>query len=442
MFTFCLVTKGRRDYLPATLESLRVALGFDDVNIVIIDNGCPSDISDSLKQWCVRFDDRAKYVRFDVNETAATRVWDTLRTMDIDWISFPGDDDVIRPEFLESLRSNIKHNPTLVAAAASMQVIDSAGRHSGDIRRPVEFDGSVNSYLAGALSEPPFLFPALFFKFAVVKGEVPGSRYVFDWWLALNLIIAGTIKTTNEIAIDYRVHDGQESALAPKRRKYFEAQLVFSRFIDSSILDGFLSKNTSNEIWLFWSGLMKNKPIYQNQEFGKYILTRLGEKLVGCTSDKSIANQILGDLASMNGVLLRRGEIRSLSGRTMDTTTVSFANFKLTSADNGCLNLNALILDSSANYEHGARFVVGCDHSQNHYDFLTNCRVDGDESATWLDRLIVKITEEMELGGDLNFTLTPRERRLITITRNIKNRLPSALLNQVKRFLLPSEGIK
>ena len=72
MFTFCLVTKGRRDYLPSTLESLRVALGFDDVNIVIIDNGCPSDISHSLKQWCIQFDNRAKYVRFDVNETAAT----------------------------------------------------------------------------------------------------------------------------------------------------------------------------------------------------------------------------------------------------------------------------------------------------------------------------------------------------------------------------------
>ena len=442
MFTFCLVTKGRRDYLPSTLESLRVALGFDDVNIVIIDNGCPSDISDSLKQWCIQFDDRAKYVRFDVNETAATRAWDTLRTMDIDWISFPGDDDVVRPEFLESLRSSIKDNPTLVATAASMQVIDSAGRHSGEIRRPVEFDGSVTSYLAGALSEPPFLFPALFFKFAVVKGEVPGSRYVFDWWLALNLIISGAIMTTKEVAIDYRVHDGQESALAPKRRKYFEAQIVFSRFIDSSILDGFLLGNSSNENLLFWSGLKKNKPIYQDQEFGNYILARLGEKLAGCTSDKLIANQILGDLASMNGVLLRRGEIRSLSPRTSDTTTVSFANFKLTSADNDCLNLNALILDSSANYEHGAKLVVGCEHSQCHYDFLTDCRVMSDDSAIWLDRLIVKITEEMELGGDLSFTLTPRERRLITITRNMKNRLPNALLNQLKRFLLLSKGIK
>ena len=428
--------------MPSTLESLRVALGFDDVNIVIIDNGCPSDISHSLKQWCIQFDNRAKYVRFDVNETAATRVWDTLRTMDIDWISFPGDDDVVRPDFLESLRSNIKDNPTLVAAAASMQVIDSAGHHSGEIRRPVEFDGSVTSYLAGALSEPPFLFPALFFKFAVVKGEVPGSRYVFDWWLALNLIIAGAIMTTDEIAIDYRVHDGQESALAPKRRKYFEAQIVFSRFIDSSILDGFLLENSSNENLLFWSGLKKNKPIYQDQEFGNYILTRLGEKLAACTSDKSIANQILGDLASMNGVLLRRGEIRSLSRRTLDTTAVSFSNFKLTSADNGCLNLNALILDSSANYEHGAKLVVGCEHSQGHYDFLTDCRVISGESATWLDRLIVKVTEELELRGDLFFTLTPRERRLITIIRNMKNKLPNALLNQLKRFLLPSEGIK
>jgi hypothetical protein len=201
-------------------------------------------------------------------------------------------------------------------------------------------------------------------------------------------------------------------------------------------------ENSSNENLLFWSGLKKNKPIYQDQEFGNYILTRLGEKLAACTSDKSIANQILGDLASMNGVLLRRGEIRSLSRRTLDTTAVSFANFKLTSADNGCLNLNALILDWSANYEHGAKLVVGCEHSQGHYDFLTDCRVISDESATWLDRLIVKVTEELELRGDLFFTLTPRERRLITIIRNMKNKLPNALLNQIKRFLLPSEGMK
>ncbi len=442
MFTFCLVTKGRRDYLPATLESLKAALSFADVNIIVIDNGCPVDVSNLLNQWCSQFDDRAKYLRFDVNETAATRVWSALRNMNIDWITFPGDDDVINPKFLESLKGEIKKNPNLVAVAASLRVIDSTGGQSGEIRRPAKFDGVISSYLAGALSEPPFLFPGLFFKFGVIEGEIPSSRYVFDWWLALNLIISGAIMTTSEIAIDYRVHEGQESALAPKRRKYFEAQIVLSRFVNSSNFETFISELSPDEIYVFWLGLVKSKPIYQNREFGNYLLTQIGEKLAGCISDEVIANQILSELASINGVLLRKGEISSLSNRERNSATDLHGNFKLVSVDDSCPILKSLISETNLNSELGINIVLGCKHSRKHSDFVANCQVKTENEVAWLDNLIVEITEDLESSGKLTFTLTPYEKLLISKVRGMRNRIPSVVLNKFKRFVMPSGGIK
>jgi glycosyltransferase involved in cell wall biosynthesis len=443
MFTFCLVTKGRRDYLGETLDSLKAALGESDVNIIIIDNGCSPDISDSLKQWCAQFDDRAKYIRFEINETAwGARVWDTLQNMNVDWISFPGDDDVVRPEFIGSLRLEIEKNPNLVAAAASMRVIDSKGRKSGEIRHPAQFDGGIPNYLAGALSEPPFLFPSLFFKFSVVKGGIPGSRYVFDWWLSLNLIISGVVMTTREIAIDYRVHESQESALAPKRRKYFEAQLVFSRFISSPTFDGFISGLTSKEIALFWLGLVRSKPIYQDQEFGNYLLVQLGGKLAESVSDNEIADQILGELAGMNGVLLRTGEIRGFTRRTSDSSSHSSQNFELIPSDSACPSLTSLIMESSQNSKVETSFFVGCEHSKNRYDFLIDCKVTTEERANWLDKFIVQITEELESSGRLSFTITPIERMFITRVRQMRNRIPISLLDLLKRLVMRSGRIE
>ena len=431
MFTYCLVTKGRREYLPSTLESLRAALEFSDVNVIIIDNGCPSDISELLLQWCAKIGEQARYLRFDINETAATRVWEALRKFEIDWVSFPGDDDVIHPQFLEKMRFEIESNPSLSAVAASLNVIDSVGIRTGEVRNPREFTGDVPSYFANCISEPPFLFPALFFKFPLVKGDVPTSRYVFDWWLALNLVAAGSILTSKEVAIDYRVHPGQESALAPNRRKFFEAKIVFSRFFQSSVFRSFISSCREEEIREFWAQLRGNRPIYQNREFGDYLFTLIGITLADCVTDIALAIEILGDLAIDNGVLLRHGEIRSIINHAFPESVWTASNFHLEPVGIECQKLISLVAPYNSIENRGKKFVVSCTHSRNKGDIEINCE-EQIESSTWVDALIVTITENLESSGSLSFTISPAEKMLISAARRWKVKIPSLLKLKMK----------
>lgn len=434
MFTYCLVTKGRRDYLPSTLETLSAALHYDDVNVIVIDNGCASDITEFLKQWCLKNDEKAKYLRFDVNETSATRVWDTLRGFDIDWISFPGDDDLIHPEFLEILRLELERRPNLAVVAASMEVINSSGTRTGEIRKPKVFSGSIPTYLAKSIHEPPFLFPALFFKFSLVKGDIPSSRYVFDWWLALNLVALGNILISSEVAIEYRVHSGQESALAPKRRKFFEAQVVISRLIQSSVFQDFISGCSKEEVREFWLEIRRDRPIYQDQEFGNYLFTLIGLKLVDSIEDVALSCEILNELAIENGVLLRHGEVRSVSNRKISDGNGMDSNFKLEQFGKGCPKLASLISQFNSNSTHTSKFFVGCVHSHKKVDFLINCEEDLG-SVFWIDELIVNITDHLESQGKLSFTLSPAERKLISVARRWKGKVPNTIRIELKKTL-------
>jgi hypothetical protein len=432
MITYCVVTKGRRDFLPSALKALSSALDFQGVNVVIIDNGCPADISESLKRWCAQYSNRAHFLRFDDNETGPTRVWVALQKMDIEWITFPGDDDVVNPVFLELLTTEIRENPNLIAVAASMRIIDSSGTLTGEIRRPADFSGLIPSYLAGAFSEPPFLFPALFFKFKALETKVPASRYVFDWWLSLSLISMGAFKVTNSIAIDYRVHQGQESAVAPSRRKYFEAQIILSRFIDSIAFNEFISRSTPEDISIFWSALKTNRPIYQDREFGNYLMTLLGEKLANCTGDIVQANRILGELANTSGVLLRPGEMRSLSNRELNSASLKHANFQITLAEETCPRISSLIVELGVHLKAETNFTIGCKHSNKPYEFLIVCEKMIEDPGLWLDNLIVRITKKMEIEGKFSFTISPSEKLFIAAGRRIKVKLPHVLIKRVK----------
>ena len=229
-FTYCLVTKGREEFLPLSLAPLKTVLLNADVEVIIVDNGCSAEVSEMLRMWCA--ETQAKYLRFDLNSPAAPRIWAALKNFDIDWITFPGDDDVICPEFLIPARAIISNDNRLTAIAGSMRIIDSVGNRTGQVRNPLNLNEDKVENIARSLHQPPFLFPGLFIKFDAITMPLPNSRYIFDWWLSLNLICVGNTSTTKEIAIDYRVHKSQESTIAPSRRKYFEAQVVLWRFID------------------------------------------------------------------------------------------------------------------------------------------------------------------------------------------------------------------
>jgi hypothetical protein len=440
MFTYCLVTKGRREFLPSALASLSVALQNEDVQVIIIDNGCPSDISQILSEWCQRSAKRAFYIRFDVNDASAPRVWDALDDFEIDWITFPGDDDVIKSEFLVAARDVIRKNPEVRALASSMRIIDSVGAPTGQLRRPASYSGDELLYLANALHQPPFQFPALFFKFNSIKTPLPKSRYIFDWWLSLNLILGGNFKISEVVAIDYRVHNQQESAVAPNRRKYFEAQVVLSRFINSELFSKYLLELTDQEKLNFWKAVCDKEPLYGDLEFGAAIKLELLLKLSDSTYDSSISGEMIGKHAALKGVFLQEGEVHAFLSAEQSRSTMLPANFRIKVAEGSCAVISRLgqfgsILDVST-----STFFVGCSHAKGNFTYVLNCENTHQSYQEILDLLLVKITNQLEAEGQFDFKITPIERTFVKIFRRAKNKLPNRVFRYSKKMLTRSKS--
>jgi hypothetical protein len=435
MFTYCLVTKGRRDYLPSTLNALKVALQQSDVQVIVVDNGCPEDVSSILSDWCSAAGNKAHYVRFDINDSSAPRIWNMLRNFDIDWITFPGDDDIIRPEFLQFARERISLTADANVIASSMCIIDSNGTPTGLKRRPSEFHGDRAQYLANALHEPPFLFPGMFIKFSSVTMPLPQSRYIFDWSLSLNLIALGPVVTTEEVSINYRVHSDQESALAPNRRKYFEAQIVISRFLESNVFENYLHEMTDDQKFEFLLLISKEIPIYGDLEFGRTVQNILSLKVIDSMEDPDRSSDAMGIFAALNGVLLREGEIRTMLATTYSGIQNSKANFCLSVADGTCEILVQHLSASQFEINPLPSSVVYCSHSNGSGHYLVDCEAFRLNPAASVDSLIVRITETLEMTGDYEFKLSPFERTLVNRLRSIKSLVPATLIRRIKNIL-------
>jgi hypothetical protein len=429
-FTYCLVTKGRPNYLLEALASLREVLCNPDVQVVIIDNGCPVSTSQMLQSWCLEYGDRAIYIRFDVNQTAAPRVWAALRELSIDWITFPGDDDVVCSDFLSAAREMSDKNKSLTAISASMRIIDSFGKPTGQIRTPMKFEGNRVQFLANSLHQPPFLFPALFIKFDAVAMSLPSSRFIFDWWLSLNLISLGNIVTTDTSAINYRIHDGQESAAAPARRKYFEAQVVLSRFINSIEFENFLGNLSDGEKLSFCSSLQMKSPIYGDLEFGSTLLFNIILKVADSMVDSNLAADLIGQYAAVGGTFLRAGEISSFLAPNQHDVANNSRNFDFRIVEGSCEQFLPLEENFVGDRREMPSFSIGCKHAKASPQYLLDCNLGNISVYEVADSLILKITTDLEVDGVYDYKISNTERVIVTLFRKLKSKVPKFVFNE------------
>ena len=431
--TYCLVTKGRPEFLDKCLDALEVVVREKDVQVIIFDNGCPRSASKKLFEWCEKSGERAHYIRLEVNTTDAQRIWTHLKEFHIDWITFPGDDDIVQPGFIQVVRDLTKANPKLKTIASSMNLIDPEGVSMGRIRNPSYYSGDNIQYLASSLHEPPFLFPALFFRFNPSLMPLPKSRYVFDWWLSLSLIQEESIMTTSEISINYRVHEDQESALAPSRRKIMEAYLVLTRFIQTDAFRSYVVSLSDESKLKFWKALAAETPIYGDTEFGMAMFYNLSLFLADSMEAPDLAVEILGSLAANSGTYLRAGELASFVAPNFIYLENTQPNFSISIVKGSCPQLAALSKSGKEGSFGLPTFKVGCRHSSTRSSFLVNCEIIGSSPGQVFDTLIVQISQRMEDTGTLDFKITPIERNLLRIFRVIKSKMPRTLFSFIRK---------
>jgi hypothetical protein len=435
MLTICLFTRGRDRYLPEALERLDLAIQIPAVQLVIIDNGCENHTSEALKSWSVTRTASVKYFRFDVNQTAQTRVFNKLRELNVDWVNFPGDDDLLEVDFLPKLLEIISDS-SVVAVAASMNVVDSNGKSKKIIRKPLAGNPGNPDYLAKSLNEPPFLWPSLFFRISIFSGDLPNSRYVYDWWISLNLIMAGKVITTDAVAINYRVHEGQESSLAPTRRKFFEAETWLNALIESEQFLIYLESKSENEILLFWKTLIQFPPIYSSTVFGRSLLLRVGNVLITRFKSLEFTSKILNDIAGISGVLLRNLEINSLTYGPLEMFQDVGSNFALVVHPKSCQLLITSAHEMRAEVDSTSRYSIACRHAKASRGYIEiACDSLGDNLDMNGDLIISQITNYLETVGDLDFSVTHYEKKLILTLRNLKKFIGAGTLGRLKSLV-------
>jgi hypothetical protein len=257
---------------------------------------------------------------------------------------------------------------------------------------------------------------------------LPNSRFIFDWWLSLNLISLGSIASTPKISIDYRVHGEQESALAPSRRKYFEAQVILSRFIQDKVFQNFLSQLSDEDKLKFWKSLVARGPIYGDIEFGRALTFSLSIMIADSIRDATDSANLLGMFAAANGVFLRSGEPNAFLLAKYSDIPAPSSNFRLTTVDGTCSDFNQFTTSMEYSDNELRSFSVGCQHSTSFAQFEVDCVLFKMSPETNLDLLIIQITEKLEMSGVLDFKVTPIERRIIGLLRSLKLFFPAHVI--------------
>lgn len=430
----CLVTRGRQQYIDQILRSFEPALRDRDVRVHLIDNGSDSVCKEKLIEWQRSNSESVTLHRLEQNDPRYSTLWPLIIETGADWILMPGDDDEFRSEILAEFKSAVAENPKLVAFAASAAVMNENGIHLGEtLTASISYSDTRIERVASAFHEPAFVWPSLFFRASIIDPKVPSSRYAFDWWAGINLLIAGDVKTSPSLGLNYRAHLGQESNLAPHRRKYFEGSLWLDFLVRSERFSDWVRTLTDDEILIFWRLVLKRQPIYGDAYFAHPILSSLARLLMDSSNSPQTAIEIAGELALLAGVFLKDGEAISLVNDPTPISSPSPGNIQ-TRPNLGVCNTIREACELIRGGDLGRQFSISCFHSERKNEFIyIDCRmldpkVSPDQTA---DRIISEITKFCEDHGDFEMAISNGERLVLRLIRKVKGKLPG----RIKVFL-------
>lgn len=437
ILTICLRTKGREKFLEQILNSFESSLKDPSIQFLILDNGTPISVSTRLNAWMLANPTSVDIVRLERNYSGESIAWwQVLQSRAIDWVVFPGDDDEFVPEIIDEWRLALKSKPHLVGFATSAAVMDENGVLTGEILIPSAIQHtSKMKQIANAFHEPPFLWPSLFLRLSQLPRKVPNSRFVFDWWIGLHLLLAGEVQISQSVGINYRVHKEQESFLAPLRRKYFEAQLWFDVLLHEEPFRVWCARLDDASRLAFWNQVTQTLPIYGHPIFSKPILATIYREIICGEQSSECLAKITADFALLNGVLLKGGEIKDLLTDRGAISQFDLGNVQIFTVPDTCKK----VCDAS-DLIHGSDsskiFQVSCEHSKNNSESIKiDCSklIDGSPLIN-ADLLIYELTTFCENQHDFDFTLTNGEQAMVNLFRTWKRRLPRHLRELLKRL--------
>lgn len=434
--TICLITKGRYQFLNDALKSYEPFLNSGFVNVILIDNNSAEKSREMLLSWKNKHVGLVKYVRFSDGGTPKARlVWENLKNFNPDWIVFPGDDDIVEFSILDKLKETVSSHPDILGYSTSAEIIDNSGTPKGLIRRPAIHGLNTKiEQLSKSFHEPPFLWPGLFFKFNAIPPHVPVSRFVFDWWIGLQLILKGEVKTTNSIGIKYRVHNDQESNQSPSRRKYFEGFQMLSEIIESRNFKEVIDAMSTSEITSFMNLVSKEKPLYSQPEYSAALLKGFFSKFIHSSEIITSRNYLIENYLSVAGVFTKKNDTSDMFINSSIIIDNSPGNVAISFDVNTCNR----ILQSKEffNANSSRSFTVSCEHSLVSSESIKiNCSQLNDATKSEVaDKILHGVNTFLEKNDYLFFNTTPFEKSIISFIRKNKVKFPKWVLKKTHIF--------
>jgi hypothetical protein len=280
ILTVVLVTQpSRESFFELSVQSVCRALQmFETVRLLIVLNGA-SEVSNLIARNVQRyFPQRVTIRRIEENSALPNDLWRILSEECVSWAHFPGDDDIVISASYKHFFEILDRYPATIAVPFRAAVINEEGRPTGKKLTPYHFTGvQDDNLLASAFHKPPFIWPSLIFNIQSIEDDLYLSRYVFDWWIGLNLVCRGEVRSVNHTLVQYRIHKEQESQKASEFRKRFEARLMIDAFVHSEAFSTRARSITSTS--KFVSSLERNPPIYGDITLGTPVLLSILNKV-------------------------------------------------------------------------------------------------------------------------------------------------------------------
>jgi hypothetical protein len=258
------------------------------------------------------------------------------------------------------------------------------------------------------------------------------SRYVFDWWIGLHLILADNYLVTQEIGVKYRVHPNQESFQASNRRKFFEGFNMLTSFIESKEFNSWVQRLTDPQKKDFLKKIQVVRPVYSQDSFYLSIIKDLTKVILSNSNSHLVTTELVEEYAKAGGVLTKYDDLNNLFSGFPVRIQKSPGNFKFVCTAGACeqLQIVGLQFNQDSDYE----FTAYCNHSKvNKSAVFIDCakfkEMTRDEIA---DKIILRFVEEFEAIGTFDFSFTPREKLFISYFRSKKPRFP----RKIKDYLI------
>ena len=217
-------------------------------------------------------------------------------------------------------------------------------------------------------------------------------------------------------------------------RKNFEALIWIDELVRSLDFKDWLDDLSDLEKIAFWKHLLKFLPIYGDNIFGNMLLADLFYIIKKSLQNNYLIEEITQDFATHNGVLLIDTATKNLIQHNDFDAKSIFANFSIEKNTNYCAKINLAI--SKLNYRlESPNFTIYCRHSSRLKNGIKiDCtKLKVDDTDFNLDFIVTSLTNSLEKSGYFNFSITPRERSLISYLRKFKKFLPSNFLKLMSK---------